>query len=143
VTFRDCAERYVAAHEKSWKSHTYRTQWRSTLRDYVYPILGDRPVSAVDTSLVIQIIEPLWQTKAKTAVDVRGRIESVLDWAKAREFRSGENPARWRGHLDHLLPASVRVRRVKHHSALPYSELPGFLARLREPPRLGRSNLPS
>src|SRR5262249_8355045 len=87
---------------------------------------------AIDTTLVLKVLEPIWKTKPETANRVRGRIEAILDWAKVRGFRQGENPARWRGHLDHLLPARSKVSRVKHHAALPYAELPNFIAELRE-----------
>ena len=89
-------------------------------------------MQAIDTGLVLKVLEPIWTTKPETAGRVRGRIESILDWAKVRGYRDGENPARWRGHLDKLLPARSKVRRVEHHAALPYAELPGFLVALRE-----------
>ena len=95
-------------------------------------MIGDLPVAAVDTGLVLQILEPIWTTKPETASRLRGRIESMLDWAAARGYRQGENPARWRGHLDKLLPARAKVAPVKHHAALPYAELPAFMAELRE-----------
>jgi integrase len=97
----------------------------------VYPILGDLPVQAVDVTLVMKAIEPIWQPKPETASRVRGRLESVLDWATARGYRSGENPARWRGHLENLLPQKSKVRRVEHHAALPYVEISAFMAELR------------
>ena len=89
-------------------------------------------MQAIDTGLVLKVLEPIWTKKPETAGRVRGRIEAVLDWAKVRGYRAGENPARWKGHLDHLLPARGKVRRVEHHAALPYGELPGFLVALRE-----------
>lgn len=98
---------------------------------YAYPIMGDLPVAAIDTSLVLKTIEPIWSVKPETASRLRGRIEAVLDWAGARGFRHGENPARWRGHLDKLLPASGKLRRVKHHAALPFSDIPIFMVDLR------------
>jgi integrase len=131
VTFRECAERYVASHEAAWRNEVHRKQWSSTLATYVYPILGVLPVHAVDTALVTEVLEPIWATKPETAGRVRGRIESVLDWAKARGYRDGENPARWRGHLDKLLPNRRKVRRPKHHAALPYADLPAFMEELR------------
>jgi integrase len=129
--FHQCAERYIAAHELGWTNHKHRAQWRNTLATYVYPVIGNLPVSAVDTGLVMKIIEPLWSSKPETAGRVRGRIESILDWAKVRGYRSGENPARWKGHLDHLLPKRSKVARVRHHPALPYADLPAFMAQLR------------
>src|SRR5215213_9281886 len=104
---------------------------RSTLATYVYPTYGDLPVAAIDTGLVLKALEPIWTTKPETAGRVRGRMESVLDWAKARGYRNGENPARWRGHLDKLLPNRRKVRRPKHHPALSYSDLPAFMQHLR------------
>lgn len=131
VTFKICAERYIAAHRAAWKNAKHSKQWDSTLETYVYPVIGDLPVQDIDVGLVMQIVEPIWSAKAETAGRVRGRIEVILDWARVRGFRTGENPARWRGHLDKLLPARSRVRRVKHHTALPYAELPAFMTKLR------------
>ncbi len=131
VTFRECAERYIAAHEAAWRNAVHRKQWRSTLSTYCYPIFGELAVSAIDTALVTKAIEPIWSTKPETAGRVRGRIESVLDWAKARGYRDGENPARWRGHLDKLLPDRKKISRVEHHAALPYSEMAAFMEALR------------
>jgi hypothetical protein len=118
ITFRECAERHIAAHEAGWKNAKHRAQWKSTLATYAYPVLGGFSVSAVDTALVLKTIEPIWGTKPETASRLRGRIEAVLDWARARCFRHGENPARWRGHLDKLLPARRKIARVKHHGSL-------------------------
>jgi integrase len=131
VTFRDCAEQYVAAHRASWRNAKHRAQWDSTLATYALPIIGDLSVAAIDTSLVLKVIEPIWQTKPETAGRVRGRIQTILDWAKARSYRQGDNPARWTGHLDQILPARGKVRRVKHHAALPYRDLPAFMIELR------------
>jgi integrase len=130
--FRECAEAYIASHEAGWRDQRSHRQWVRSLTSYVYPRLGDLPVAAIDTALVLAALEPIWRTKPETASRVRGRIESILDWARVRGYRSGENPARWRGHLDHLLPARNRVRRVKHFAALPYAELPALMARLRD-----------
>jgi integrase len=131
ITFEQCAKAYVASHEVGWKNDKHWAQWHSTLKTYVYPVIGRLPVKAVDTSLVMQILEPIWRSKTETASRVRGRIEVILSWAKVRGYRDGENPAQWRGHLDHLLPAKGKVRNVKHHPALPYSEMPTFISRLR------------
>jgi integrase len=132
ITFRECAERFISGHEASWRSPIHRRQWQSSLRDYVYPVIGALPVSAIDTALVLKVIEPIWTTKPETAGRVRGRIESVLDWAKAHRYRDGENPARWRGHLDKLLPKKSKIRRIRHFPALPYAEIAAFMARLRK-----------
>ena len=103
-TFQQCAARYIASHEKGWRNAKHRWQWSNSLERYVFPKFGDVSVDAVDTGMVVAVIESLWTTKTETASRVRGRIEAVLDWAKARGYRSGENPARWRGHLANLLP---------------------------------------
>ena len=131
-TFKECATAYVASHEAGWRNRQSHAQWTQSLRDYVYPHLGDVAVSDVDTTLVLATLEPIWKTKPETASRVRGRIEAVLDWAKARGYRNGaENPARWRGHLDNLLPARSKVKRVEHFAALDYRALPDFMAELR------------
>ena len=132
ITFRQCAEAYVTAHRAGWRNDKHAGQWSATLSSYAYPIIGVLPVQAVDTGLVLKVLEPIWTVKPETASRLRGRLESILDFAKAREYRDGENPARWRGHLDKLLPARSKVREVEHHAALPYAELPGFLVALRE-----------
>ena len=131
ITFEQCALAYIASHELGWKSQKHKALWRSTLKAYVYPVVGALPVQAIDTGLVMKILEPIWGTKPETASRVRGEVESVLNWAKARGYRAGENPAAWRGHLDHLLPARSKVRRVQHHLAVPYPEMPAFMAKLR------------
>jgi len=132
MTFKDCADAYIAAHKAGWKNPKHAAQWPSTLQTYVYPIFGSLPVQAVDVGLVTKAIEPIWSTKPETASRVRGRIESVLDWATVRGYRQGENPARWRGHLEKLLPARRKVAAVEHHAALPYAELATFMADLRQ-----------
>lgn len=132
ITFRECAEKYIEAHKAGWKNAKHATQWPSTLNTYAYTLIGSLPVQAIDTALVTKIIEPIWSKKPETANRLRGRIEAVLDWAKARGFRAGENPARWRGHLDNLLPSRSKVRKVEHHAALAYPEIGGFIASLRQ-----------
>jgi integrase len=132
MNFEQCAERYIAAHKAGWRNPKHAAQWPSTLANYVNPILGALPVQTIDTALVMKAIEPIWNDKPETASRVRGRIESILDWAAARGYRQGENPARWRGHLDKLLPRKTSVRRVEHHAALPYPEIAAFIAELRE-----------
>jgi integrase len=131
MRFDECASAYIKAHEVSWRNMKHRQQWQNTLAAYASPKFGSVPVSEVDVGMVMNAIEPLWTTKPETAARVRGRIEAVLDWAKARGFRDGENPARWRGHLSNLLPAPAKVRAVRHHAALPYAELGAFMADLR------------
>jgi len=132
VTFQDVAERYIAAHEAAWRNAKHRQQWRNTLATYAYPVLGKLPVAEVTTDLVLQVLQPIWTAKPETATRLRQRIEKVLDYAKARELRQGENPARWRGHLDNLLPERRKVASVRHHAALPWPELPAFMAELRQ-----------
>jgi integrase len=132
ITFKQCAEKYIAAQAAGWRNGKHAMQWTATLATYAYPIIGDLPVAAIDTGLVLKVIEPIWNTKSETASRVRGRIESVLNWAKVREYRLGDNPARWRGHLDNVLPRRSKVQKVKHHPALPYAEIPAFMGELRD-----------
>ena len=129
-TFREVATAYIAANEESWRNPKHRQQWGNTLATYVYPVIGDLPVAEVDTPHVLSILEPIWKGKPETASRVRGRIETVLDSAKARGYRQGENPARWRGHLAQILPARTRLSRG-HHRALAYEDVPAFVGALR------------
>ena len=131
MTFEQCATTYIDAHRASWKNAKHADQWTSTLKTYAYPVFDSVPVSAIDTALVMKVLEPIWTTKTETASRLRGRIESVLDWATVRGYRSGDNPARLKGHLDTLLPKRSRVQKVKHHPALPYAELTEFMSTLR------------
>ncbi|WP_295635910.1 site-specific integrase [Novosphingobium sp.] len=130
ITFKASAEAYIAAHESGWRNDKHRYQWTATLKSYVYPTMGDIPVRDIETSHVMAVLEPIWQAKPETARRVRGRIETVLDAAKARGHRKGENPARWRGHVDMMLPKAKRLSRG-HHKALHYAEVPAFMAALR------------
>src|SRR5262249_49795343 len=114
-TFRQCAEAYIAAHETTWRHPKHHHQWNASLAQYVYPIIGDLSVAAIDVGLVLQVLEPIWKTRTETASRVRGRIEAILDWARVHKLREGENPARWRGHLKHLLPEKFKLRKVIHH----------------------------
>jgi integrase len=132
MTFQACAEAYIAAHQAGWRNPKHRAQWPATLSTYAYPVFGSLPVQSVDVGLVMKALEPIWQVKPETASRVRGRIEAALDWATARGYRQGENPARWRGHLENLLPKKSKMRRVEHHAALPYSEIAEFMAELRK-----------
>ncbi len=131
MSFRQCAEAYIDAHRAGWKSQKHADQWTSTLKTYAYPVLANLPVQSVDVALVMKVLDPIWKTKTETASRVRQRIEAVLNWAKARGLRQGENPAQWRGHLEKLLPPRNKVQRVRHHAALPYPETPTFIAALR------------
>ena len=130
ITFRAAAAAYIEANEASWRNDKHRAQWRSTLETYAFPHMGDLPVGDVATSHVMAALEPIWKAKPETASRLRGRIESVLDYARAREWRVGENPARWRGHIANMLPARSKTVRVKHHAALPWREAGRFMASL-------------
>lgn len=132
MTFEQCAAAYIAAHKAGWKSEKHAAQWTNTLETYAYPIFGKLPVASIDTALVMKVLEPIWTSKTETATRVRGRMESVLDWATVRGYREGENPARWKGHLDHLLPKRSKVAKVHHHPALAYTDAPDFMAGLRQ-----------
>jgi integrase len=132
MTFNQCAKAYITAHRAGWRNVKHAAQWTSTLETYASPTFGTLPVQAIDVGLVTKVLEPIWSTKSETASRLRGRIEAVLDWAKVHGYRTGDNPARWRGHLDQLLPARTKVRRVEHHAALPYREMGTFMPALRE-----------
>lgn len=132
ITFKEAAEKYIAAHKAGWKNAKHGEQWESTLSTYAYPTIGNLSVADVDTAHVLKIIEPIWGSKTETASRVRGRVESVLDWATARKFRQGDNPARWRGHIDKLLPKRSKVQKVEHHPAMPYSDVGAFVREIRE-----------
>lgn len=131
VTFKEAAERYIEAHRAGWRNEKHVAQWSNTLAAYAYPIIGPLSVDQVDTGLVMKILEPIWTQKTETASRLRGRIETILDWAKVRGYRDGENPARWRGHLDKLLPAKGKVKKEEHHPALPFDALAAFMQVLR------------
>jgi integrase len=133
ITFRQCAEGYIKAHRAGWRNAKHAQRWENTIAAYAEPIIGALPVQAIDTALVCKVLEPIWTTKPEMASRVRGRIENILDWAKVRKYRDGENPARWRGHLDKLLPKPSAVKKLKgirHHPALPYAEIPAFITEL-------------
>jgi integrase len=132
LTFDECSQAYIEDHEAGWRNAKHRLQWANTLKKYASPVFGKLHVGAIDTGLIMRALKPIWSKKTETASRVRGRIESVLDWARVHGYRTGENPARWKGNLDHLLPARSKVRAVQHHAALPYLELPKFMADLRE-----------
>lgn len=131
MTFTECATAYISAHKLGWKNAKHASQWENTIATYADPVFGSLPVQSVDTALVMRVLEPMWSEKPETASRLRGRIESILDWASVRGLRKGENPARWRGHLDALLPARSKVRAVQHHAALPYDEIGAFMKGMR------------
>jgi integrase len=131
ITFKAVAEAYIGTNEASWRNDKHRQQWRNTLSTYVYPVIGDLPVATVGTAHVLQILEPIWKAKTETASRLRGRMETILDAAKARGYRDGENPARWRGHIAQILPARSRLTRG-HHKAMPYEAVPAFVGALHQ-----------
>ncbi len=130
VTFEWCAEQYIAAHRAGWRNPKHASQWENTLAKYASPVIGALPVQAVDTALVLKILQPIWQAKSETASRVRGRIESILDWAAVSGHRTGDNPARWDGHLVHKL--ARRVATVEHLAALPFDQINAFVTDLRK-----------
>jgi integrase len=132
LSFAEAATSYFNQHEKKWRSTKHRDQFLSSMRHYAFPVIGLLPVSTIDTALVLKVIEPIWQTKSETARRLRGRIENVLDWATVRGYRSGDNPARWRGHLAEVLPEPGKIAKAKHHAALPYKDAAQFTSELRQ-----------
>jgi len=131
LTFTECAELYIESQAPGWSNPKHIEQWRSTLNKLAGPIIGHLPVDQIDTALVMRCLEPMWATKTETASRLRGRIKAVLDWSAVRGYRKGDNPARWRGHLDKLLPRPSQVVRVKHHAALPFTDVGAFMQQLR------------
>lgn len=132
ITFERAALAYYDAHQQSWRNDKHRQQFLSTMRSYVFPKIGQLSVGAIDLGLVLGVIEPLWSRVPETGNRVRGRVERVLDYARIRGWRTDENPARWTGHLSHVLPSRAKVRSVQHHAALPFVAMPEFMAELRE-----------
>jgi hypothetical protein len=128
MRFKQCADAYIKANRAAWGNEKHAAQWASTFNGTkaATAAINDLPVSEIDTGLVLKVLEPIWTAKPETASRVRGRIETVLDWAKVRGFRDGENPARWRGHLDHILPKKSKVAVVEHHNAVPYRDAKGY-----------------
>lgn len=131
MTFDQCAVAYIQDKQDEWKNAKHISQWQNTLATYASPIIGALPVADVNTELVMKVLKPIWQDKTETATRVRGRIESILNWAKTSGYRTGENPALWRGHLENLLPAPGKIRKVVHHEALPWLDMVAFMADLR------------
>jgi integrase len=132
VTFRYCFEQCLASHEAGWKNAEHRRQWRTSIEQDALPVLGDLAVDDIGTPHIIKVLEPIWRSKPETASRTRGRIERVLAWATVRGFRSGDNPARWRGHLQEMFPAVGKIAKVNHHEAMAYVDVPGFMSRARE-----------
>ncbi|OHB28143.1 MAG: integrase [Phenylobacterium sp. RIFCSPHIGHO2_01_FULL_69_31] len=139
LTFRQAALDYIAAHEASWKNPKHRQQWRSTLEEFAFPTLGKLSVQDIETSHLLTVLRPIWAEKTETASRLRGRIEQVLDAARATGAIKGvwENPARWRGHLDKVLAAKTKIAKPEHHAALPVSEVAEFMPRLRSAEGMG------
>ena len=136
MTFKQCAEGYIKDNEAEWTNPKHRREWATTLSRYVYPVLGELPVATIDTPLVLKALKPLWERAPETASRVRGRIENVLGWATVHHYRTGDNPARWRGLLEHALPARAKVAKVKHHAALPFAQAGAFMAKVRRDTRV-------
>ncbi len=137
VTFQQCTDQYLDAHGDAWRNARHRLQWHATLEKYAHPVIGAMDVAAVNTALVLRILEPVWKVKTETASRVRGRIEKVIDWATVRNYRSGENPARWKGHLDKLLARRSKIAPVKHFAALDYHQVGEFMQDLRKQEGVG------
>ena len=131
-TFEWCADKFITAHKSKWKNPKSEQQWRNTLETYAGPIIGKLDVSKVDTGHIMKILTPIWHDKAETASRLRARIENVLDWATVSKHRTGENPARLKGHIDKLLPERNKAAGVVHHAALPYAEMNSFMPLLRQ-----------
>jgi integrase len=132
MTFDQCATAYIAAHKDGWRNTKHAAQWESTLRLHASPVIGTLPVADIALPQIMKILEPIWREKTETATRIRGRVESIIDWATVRGFRTGDNPARWRGHLDHLLPKPSKVAKVEHHAAVAFDQLQEFFERLRQ-----------
>lgn len=137
LNFQEAAKRYIDSQEPIWKNSKHVQQWRNTIDTYAVPKIGALPVGDVGLTDVLAVLEPIWRSKTETASRLRGRIESILDWAAARGYRTGSNPARWKGLLDKILPAPGKIAKVDHHRALPYSELPAFMLKLAEQQGMG------
>lgn len=137
LTFEQCALRYIEANASGWKNAKHAQQWRNTLEQHAFPVMGKLLVRDVALSHVLAVLEPIWQTKTETASRLRGRIETVLAWATVRKYRQGDNPAQWRGHLDKLLPKPSKVADVEHHAALPIGSMGAFMASLRAADGMG------
>jgi integrase len=131
ITFDKAASAFIEANRSAWRNAKLGDQWRNSLSTYASPVIGDLPVSKIETSHVLRVLSPIWSTKTETATRVRGRIEKILDWAKVQGYRSRDNPAAWRGHLSEALPKPSKVAKEEHHAALPWSEIGAFMVALR------------
>jgi integrase len=137
MTFSEASAAYIAVKEAEWSNDKHAAQWRNTLATYADPVIGNILVRDVEQSHILRVLEPIWLTKTETATRLRGRIENVLDWARVRGYRDGENPARWRGHLDKLLAKPGKVQTVEHHPALGFDDLGAFMVLLRQQEGMG------
>lgn len=131
MTFDQCRDTFLRSHNPGWSNAKHRDQWRNTLHTYASPHFGNLPVAGIDVGLVMKALEPIWSTKPETASRVRQRMEKILDWAATRGYRERDNPARWKGHLENLLPKRGKMRRVRHHPALPLANVGTFVEALR------------
>jgi len=137
ITFGDAAKEFIAANEASWRNAKHRQQYANTLATYANPVIGKLSLRDIELPHILKILEPIWQEKTETATRLRGRVEQVLDWGTVRGYRDGLNPARWRGHLDKILPKPKKLTRVKHHASLPWVEIGSFMAGLRKAEGMG------
>jgi integrase len=137
MTFDQCATAYISAHRAEWRNPKHALQWESTISTYASPLFGKLPVAEIDTGLIVKCLAPIWESKHETATRLRGRIESILGWAKTSEYRTGNNPAAWKDHLENLLAKINKSSKVVHHPALPYSDVAEFMVTLRQQEGLG------
>ena len=137
ATFKVVAIEYIDTKKAEWKSQKHTAQWLNTLVTYAFPKIGSMPVDNIDTKHILEVLKPIWNTKTETASRVRGRIELILDYAEVQKWRTGSNPARWKGHLKAILPSPQKIAEVKHHEAMPYEELPAFIGKLKHMDGMG------
>jgi integrase len=135
--FKDFAQNFVESKRAEWTNQKHGDQWIYTLEEFAFPTIGDKPIDEIETQDILDVLEPIWVTKTETAARLRGRIELILAAATTRKLRNGMNPALWRGHLQTILSAPSRLKKVEHHKALPYEEVPKFISRLRQIDKIG------
>lgn len=131
-TFKHCADAYIESHKDGWRNAKHADQWKSTLEAYAWPYVKNKTTQEITTEDVLKILKPIWRDKTETASRLRGRIEAILDWATAHGYRTGENPARWRGHIENLLPKRSKVSKVQHHAALPFAKIGSFFSQIQQ-----------
>jgi hypothetical protein len=141
ISFEECATLYFEANKAAWRNAQHTRDWQLSLKNHVFPKIGNLPVADVDVALVLKVLEPMWSTTPVSAGRVRGRLESVLAYATARGYRQGANPAQWRHHLEHLLPKGKKLRSVRHHPALPFEQIASFVSDLRKRSEAGAGAL--